>query len=314
MITTLGSLHSASIQFKTEIRHSDASSIFEVQYRGTRYALKVVSIPLPRSGFSKCSILIMQYHNNGDPGLTKEGRSLSRFRNEANAYESLDTFGICDTGHVPKYHGSIEQLDPLCHQPWLNSFLEDKFHPTAILLEYLGDSEPLNCVNYSKERHGKAMEALALVHTALVVHNDVYPRNILIVSLERVVLIDFDIAKTFPNDCHELVQACEWELRQLEDFGKALVSFTTLPQIFLAVPDMTIRKRIKRRGFLLTQSTTRFFVQPGQFISQQVMAHGSKSVDREQTWNDFIQGDALDIFHTLQEHTAQSTIIFQKAT
>lgn len=50
---------------------------------------------------------------------------------------------------------------------------------------------------------------------------------------ERVVLIDFDVAKTFPTKelldqdmgilCPEPVQSCEWELRILEDFGKALV-------------------------------------------------------------------------------------------
>lgn len=90
-------------------------------------------------------------------------------------------------------------------------------------------------MNYSKERHSKAMEALAQVHSALVVHNDIYPKNILIVpgSPERVVLIDFDVAKTFLTKelldqdmgirCPEPVQSCEWELGILEDFGKALV-------------------------------------------------------------------------------------------
>lgn len=113
--------------------------------------------------------------------------------------------------------------------------MNDKFHPNAILLEYLADSEPLNCVNYSKERHAKAMEALAQVHSALVVHNDIYPKNILIVpgTPERVVLIDFDVAKIFPTK--ELldqdvgvrypkpVQSCKWELGLLEEFGTALV-------------------------------------------------------------------------------------------
>lgn len=102
---------------------------------------------------------------------------------------------------MPKYYGCVDRLDALCHQSWLNSFLNDKLHPNAILLEYLASSEPLNCVNYSKERHAKAMEALAQVRSALVVHNDIYPKNILIVNgnPERVVLIDFDVAKTFPT-------------------------------------------------------------------------------------------------------------------
>jgi serine/threonine protein kinase len=51
-------------------------------------------------------------------------------------------------------------------------------------------------------RHSTAIEALAQVHNALVVHNDIYPRNILIVpgNPERVILIDFDIAITFPGE------------------------------------------------------------------------------------------------------------------
>ncbi|CAI7595225.1 unnamed protein product [Penicillium glandicola] len=104
--------------------------------------------------------LTVQFHDHGDPGFTEQGRDLNRFRNEADAYKNLHAFGICDSGLVPKYYGSIDRLDPSCHQPWLNSFLNDKFHPSAILLEYLADSQPLNCVNYSKERLSKAMKAL----------------------------------------------------------------------------------------------------------------------------------------------------------
>ncbi|KAJ5577703.1 uncharacterized protein N7459_006667 [Penicillium hispanicum] len=177
-----------SLQFKAKIRRSEASSIFEIEEHGNRYALKV----------------------------------------------NLHAFGVCDSGLVPKYYGSVERLDPSCHQPWLNDFLKDKFHPSAIVLEYLADPEPLNCVNYSKERHSKAMKALAQVHGALVVHNDIYPRNILIVpgDPERVVLIDFDVAKTFPTKelldqetgIHwpEPVQACDWELQLLGDYGNCL--------------------------------------------------------------------------------------------
>lgn len=160
---------------------------------------------------------------------------MNRFRNETNAYKSLHAFGVCDSGSVPKYYGSIDWLDPLCHQPWLNSFKHDEFYPSAILLEYLVDPEPLNCVNYSKERLAKAMKAFAQVHGALAVHNDIYPKNILIVSgsPERVVLMDFDIAKTFPTKelldqdmgmfCPEPMQSSEFEIRLLEDLGKLLV-------------------------------------------------------------------------------------------
>ncbi|KGO38484.1 hypothetical protein PEX1_014940 [Penicillium expansum] len=151
----------SSMQFKAEIGSSPASSIFEIEHHGNRYALKV-------------------FHDHGDPGFSEDGRDLNRFRNEAKAYSNLHSFGVCNSGLVPKYYGSIDRIDPSCHQPWLISFLDDKFHPSAILLEYLEGSEPLNCVNYSKERLSKAMEALVQVHSALIVHNDLYPKNILI--------------------------------------------------------------------------------------------------------------------------------------
>lgn len=123
----------------------------------------------------------MQFHDNGDHGFTKQGRSLNCFPNEANAYNNLHSFGVCDSGLVPKYYDSVDRLDPSCHQPWLNNFVNDKFHPSAILLEYLAGYEPLNCVNYSKECLSKAMAAFVQVHSALIVHNDFSPKNILIV-------------------------------------------------------------------------------------------------------------------------------------
>ncbi|KAF4760560.1 hypothetical protein HAV15_007651 [Penicillium sp. str.  len=74
----------SSMQFKAEFRRSEASSIFEIEHHGNRYALKV-------------------FHNNGDPGFTEKGRDLSRFRSEAKAYNNLHAFGVC----VPKYYGSF---------------------------------------------------------------------------------------------------------------------------------------------------------------------------------------------------------------
>lgn len=44
MIAPPASPDTTSMQFKAEIRWSEASSIFEVEYHGNRYALKVVSI------------------------------------------------------------------------------------------------------------------------------------------------------------------------------------------------------------------------------------------------------------------------------
>ncbi|KAJ5964875.1 uncharacterized protein N7479_004751 [Penicillium vulpinum] len=215
MTTQITSPDLSLIQFKAELGSSEASSIFEIELHGNRYALKV-------------------FHDHGDPVFTKKGRDLNRFRNEAKAYNNLHSFDVCDSGLVPKYYGSIDRIDPSCHKPWLDSFLNDKFHPSAILLEYLAGSEPLNCVNYSKERLSKAMESLVQVHEALIVHNDLYPENILIVpgTPERVVVMDFDVAETFPTKelqdqaigihSPEPMQACKFEFEILKSLGKHL--------------------------------------------------------------------------------------------
>lgn len=124
---------------------------------------------------------------------------MNRFRNENNAFQSLHAFTVYDSGMVPKY-------DPSCHQAWLKGFINDKFHPSAILLEYLTDPEPLNCVNYSKERYSTAMEALAQVHNARVVHNDKH------MGLEGV-------------HCHE------YEVNILRCFGEKLVCLISSPSL-----------------------------------------------------------------------------------
>lgn len=147
--------------------------------------------------------------------------------------------------------------------------MNDEFHPNAIVLEYLADCGPLNCVNYSKERHFKAMKALAQVHGALVVHNDIHSRNILIVPgcPEKVVLIDFDIAQTFPTKelldqgigiyCPEPVQSCEWEMgMDTRGLWKIIGLYPSPSQAFIAVSDKVNRSRIKKRDFHPIRSST----------------------------------------------------------
>lgn len=95
--------------------------------------------------------LTSQFHDNGNPGFTKKGRDLNRFRCELNAYRNLQSFGVCERGAVPRYYGYVE-LDRAKFQPHLSHFADDTHSPSAILLEYLPDTEELNCVNYSDDR------------------------------------------------------------------------------------------------------------------------------------------------------------------
>ncbi|PYI10982.1 hypothetical protein BO78DRAFT_457943, partial [Aspergillus sclerotiicarbonarius CBS 121057] len=180
------------LQIGKELKRSEASSIYEVDIRGTRYAMKV-------------------FHDNGDPGFTEKGRDLNRFRCELRAYRNLRLFGVCDP----------------CFEPHLNHFLDDIHNPSAILLEYLECTEELNCVNYLDERFQIVIRGLQDIYNALVHHHDIYPKNIFIVhgSLERVVWIDFDVAMTFPDKQSISSQAKEYfdyEVKLAASFGDLL--------------------------------------------------------------------------------------------
>ncbi|OOF93634.1 hypothetical protein ASPCADRAFT_398607 [Aspergillus carbonarius ITEM 5010] len=170
-----------TLQICQSLRHSEASSIYEVKLHNNRYCLKV-------------------YHNNGDPGYSRKGRDLNRFRCELKAYRNLQQSGVCEKG--------------------LNQ-------PTAILLEYLLDAEELNCVNYSERQFQRVMEGLDDIHRAGVLHYDVYPKNILIVRgpPERVVWIDFDVAMSYsdaePMD-HRAQEYCKFETDLASSFGDLL--------------------------------------------------------------------------------------------
>ncbi|OJD12016.1 hypothetical protein AJ78_07333 [Emergomyces pasteurianus Ep9510] len=168
-----------------ELKASKASSIFYVNYNGKPRVLKV-------------------FHNNGDPGYASDGvRDLNRARCEIRAYCKLKRYGVCDGGYVPKFYGFM-LLNPTSFAPHLYAFQRDSGLPSAILIEYLPNSLPMNCVTYSKERMDKAIIGIQQIHSALVEHNDPYPKNILIITgdPERVVWIDFDVAITYPNNTY----------------------------------------------------------------------------------------------------------------
>ncbi|KAJ5355465.1 uncharacterized protein N7496_012677 [Penicillium cataractarum] len=178
--TSLTDIDPQNIHIIREITRSDASSIFEVALDTRKYALKL-------------------FHNNGDAGYTQKGRDLDRFRCELNAYKKLDTSSACTRGFVPKFYGSIDRADPAAFHTTFQHFAQDKLKPRAILLEYLADAETLNCVNYSDELYPQAIEGMEEIHRAGVHHQDIYPKNLLLVhgNPDRLVWIDFDVATTF---------------------------------------------------------------------------------------------------------------------
>jgi hypothetical protein len=162
-----------------------------------------------------------------DAELTPNGRDLCRYRSEVKAYQNLQKSGVCDRGHVPRFYGSLERLDPALFAPHLDLFLRDGQHPSAILLEYLSNTQQLNCENYSEDRMNMAITGINDIHSAYVEHYDPYPKNILLVqgSPERVVWIDFDVAITYKVENMTLAKKKRLndETEVVKSFGRLLV-------------------------------------------------------------------------------------------
>ncbi|KAK2785198.1 hypothetical protein FQN52_008534 [Onygenales sp. PD_12] len=209
---SLTTVDPSKIHIIREITCSDASAVFEVDLDGQRYALKL-------------------FHDHGDPGYTEKGRDLNRFRCELNAYKKLLASGVCARGFVPKFHGYINGMDPAAFHPAFQHFAQDKRKPRAILLEYLPNSESLNCVNYSDMLYPQAIEGMKEIHRAGVHHRDIYPRNLLLVrgNPDRLVWIDFDVATTFTDFGPEQLARCDYEIALVKGFGEALVWVPLLP-------------------------------------------------------------------------------------
>ncbi|RAL01436.1 uncharacterized protein BO80DRAFT_454817 [Aspergillus ibericus CBS 121593] len=196
------------LKFCASLQHSEASSIYKVMLNNNHYCLKV-------------------YHENGDPGHAQDGRDLNRFRCELNAYRNLQAGGVCQKGVVPRYFGYIDQLDPASYRPYLDNFMNDKNKPRGILLELLPNTDSLNCVNYSKDRFEIAMQGLKEIHQVKVLHNDPYPKNILIAhgDPERIVWADFDISTSYSDSQLQDGRVQTWfeeEFMWAESFGTLL--------------------------------------------------------------------------------------------
>lgn len=208
----LSNIDPSKIHIIREISRSDASTLFEVDLDGRNYAWKV-------------------YHENGDPGFAENGRDLNRFRCEVNAYKKLLSSGVCESGFVPKFYGHIDRIDPTKFDPALRHFADDKFKPRAILLEFLPNTEKLNCVNCSETLYPQAIDGMKQIHKAGVFHEDIYPRNMLIVrgTPDRLVWIDFDVATTFTELGPKQQAHCDHEIDLIKGLGELLVRIPVLP-------------------------------------------------------------------------------------
>jgi hypothetical protein len=121
---------------------------------------------------------------------------------EVTAYERLQEHGLCDRAVIPQFHGSIEDLDPKLHQPHLDMFLDDEYPPKALLLEYIPDMEAMHWTNYTDAKRDNLIRGLEEIHAAGVIHDEIHPRNMMVVKgdSEKAIWIDFDRAQTWDKD------------------------------------------------------------------------------------------------------------------
>lgn len=69
--------------------------------------------------------------------------------------------------------------------PHFKSFQYDSGFPSDILIEYLTQPLIIDCITYNKKYTQKEVLGIWRIHSALVEHNDPYPKDILIISGDR---------------------------------------------------------------------------------------------------------------------------------
>ncbi|EEP79938.1 predicted protein [Uncinocarpus reesii 1704] len=172
---------SAEITFQERLAKRDYCVIFLVVVRGKTCVMKVHRVQGPKQPWDS------------------QVRETNLFICESTAYRRLTQAGVCARGITPRFYGTVENIDPTQSLPHLQSFVNDEHPPTAILLEYIPNMKELKWTNYNASRMQNFIDGLNAIHGALVYHDDVHPRNMMIVEEdpERAIWIDFDRAQTF---------------------------------------------------------------------------------------------------------------------
>ena len=151
---------------------------------------------------------------------------------EIAAYERLKEYGLCDSGIIPDFYGSIKAIDPKLCQPYLDIFLDDKNPPNALLLEYIPSMEMILPQHYTPQRAKNLVYGIRQIHKAAVLHCDVKPRNIMVIKgdPQRIVWLDFDRAQTYDKlkmSRRQMQSILEEEL-MVSQFAELLVSIICL--------------------------------------------------------------------------------------
>ncbi|PGH11811.1 hypothetical protein AJ80_06969 [Polytolypa hystricis UAMH7299] len=146
----INNVHPQHVVFHRELHRNDNTVVFLVSVLGLKCVMKV-------------------HHDHPGHGRIHES--------EATAYRRLQAHGVTEEGYVPQFYGSIEELKPRLWQPHLNMFINDTELPSAIFIEYIPNMRQLHLDTFTKERMAKFVQAIKAITAALVMHNDLKPRN-----------------------------------------------------------------------------------------------------------------------------------------
>lgn len=106
-----------AISITREISRSPSSTIFEVSLDGRHYTMKVVRVPDQEFPFMTMLLTSQKFHDNGDPGFSKRGRDLNRFRCEFQRLSEPPSLRRLRARlRAPVYYGCIDRLDPTLPQ------------------------------------------------------------------------------------------------------------------------------------------------------------------------------------------------------
>ncbi|KAJ5712012.1 hypothetical protein N7488_006168 [Penicillium malachiteum] len=109
--------------------------------------------------------------------------------------------------------------------------MDDEYPPSAIFLEYIPGLEKIHPVeNFTQQRMDNLFDGIRQINKALVLHNDLYPRNMMVIKdtpeskSDRVIWLDFDRAETFNEDeiTDEQARLIAMEEKIVSDLGSSL--------------------------------------------------------------------------------------------
>ncbi|KAJ3483685.1 hypothetical protein NLG97_g7248 [Lecanicillium saksenae] len=129
---------------------------------------------------------------------------VSWFRSERKAYMTLEGWGFCDRGVVPKMYGTIENIDV---EKWEAFKVLTPGHSAhdAIILEYIPGLRSLDNRSFSWARWSELKSLVDEFHRLGLYHGDPHSRNMMIAKHhhhEKVVWLDFQMSVVVnPKTC-----------------------------------------------------------------------------------------------------------------